>query len=100
RSDADPGAAGELEILGDAAVEIEAGVEIIGICGLERIAEFVKALLVERLRGQFRLTPVTRRDVRPPGAHFQLAVVGQKLCVIAKHGKANMTGAAGVGTYR
>ena len=37
----------ELEILGDAAVEIEAGVEIVGIGRLERIAEFVKALFVE-----------------------------------------------------
>ena len=38
----------ELEVLGDAAVEIEAGVEIIGIGRLQRVAELVEAFLVER----------------------------------------------------
>src|SRR4051812_44745571 len=42
RTDTDPGAAAELEILADAAVEIEAGIEIIGIDGLECIAELVE----------------------------------------------------------
>ena len=84
RADADPGAAGELEILGNAAVEIEAGVEIVGIGRLERIAEFVKAFFVEGRRGQFRLAPIARRDVRPLGANFQLAVVRHQLCVIAR----------------
>src|SRR5437868_4829124 len=80
-------------------VEEEAGVEIIGIGGLQRIAEFVEAFLVERRRRQFRLTPIARRDVRALGAHFQLAVVGQQLCVVTEHWKPDMAGAAGVGTH-
>ena len=90
-----PGAAGELEVLRDAAVEIEAGVEIIGIGRLDGVAELVKALFVERGRGEIGLAPVARRDVRPLGANLELAVVRQQLCIIARHGQADMAGAAG-----
>src|SRR6266516_6069599 len=48
RTDADPGTACELEILGYASVEIETGAEILGVYRLDRIAEFVKAFIVER----------------------------------------------------
>ena len=51
---------------------------------LQRVAEFVKAFLVERRRGQFRLAPIARRDVRPLGADFQLAVVRHQLGVVAR----------------
>ena len=97
RTDADPGAAGELEILGDAAVEIEAGMKSSGIDRLERVAEFVEAFLVERGRGQLRLAPIARRDIRALGAHFQLAVVRDQLGVVARDGQADMAGAAGCG---
>ena len=95
RTDADPGAAGELEILGDAAIEIEAGVKIARIRGLDRVPEFIKTFLVERFRCQLRLPPIARRDVRPFGANLQLAVVGDQLGIVAGHGKPDMAGAAG-----
>src|SRR6267142_2476511 len=74
RADADPGAAGELEILGNAAIEIEAGAEIVCNDRLDRSAEFVKTLVVKSRGGQLRLTPISRRDVRPFGANLQFAV--------------------------
>ena len=100
RTDADPGAAGELEVLGNAAVEIEAGVEIPGIGRPDRIAEFVKALLVEGSRGQLRLPPIARRDVGAPGAHLELAIVGNELGFVAGDGKPDMAGTAGGGANR
>src|SRR6185312_6009781 len=67
-TDGHPGAACKLEILGDAAVEIEAGVEIIDISRLDSVAKLVETFLVEGGLGQFRLTPIARRHVRPAGA--------------------------------
>ena len=95
RPDADPGAAGKLEVFAGAAVEIEPGVEIIGVDRLQRIAHLVEAFLVEGLRGHLRLTPVARHDVRPLGANLQLAVVGHEFRIIAQHRQADMAGAAG-----
>ena len=76
----------ELEILGDAAVEIEAGIEVVGIGRFERVAELVKAFLVEGVRGQLRLAPIARRDVRPLGANFHLAVVRHSLASLPDTG--------------
>ena len=50
RPDADPGAGRELEVLGDAAVEQQALVRIGRVLKLERVAELIKPLLVERRR--------------------------------------------------
>ncbi len=47
RADADPGAACEFEILGDAAIEVETGRKIVRDRGLGGIAEFVKPFLIE-----------------------------------------------------
>ena len=65
-----------------------------------RIAEFVKPLLVERLRGQLRLAPIARRHVRPPGANFQFAVVRNQLRIVAQHGKPDMARTAGGRPHR
>ena len=48
RSDADPGAGCELEIFGKTPVEDEAFCPIVRILEFQRIADFVKAFLVER----------------------------------------------------
>src|SRR3979490_237228 len=61
---------GELEILGDAAVEIEARVEGGKADGLECIAKLVKSFVVEGGCRQFRLPPIARRHVRSPGANL------------------------------
>src|SRR6516225_5733156 len=86
-TDADPGAARELEILGNAAIEVEAGVEIVRLSRLERIAEPVEAFLVEGLAGQFHRPPVAGRHVRSPGTYFELAVARHELCLVAGNGK-------------
>ena len=74
--------------------------EIVGVGRLERIAEFVKAFLVEGISGQFRLAPIARRDIRTLGADFQLAVVRHQLGLVARHRKPDMAGAAGGGIDR
>src|SRR5258708_28731555 len=86
RADADPGAAGELKILGDAAVEIEPGAEIAGVCRLQRIAKLVKTFLVQVGSGQFALPPIARRDIRPLGADLDLAINRNKFGVVAGDG--------------
>jgi len=94
-ADADPGAAGELEIFCNAAVEIEPGIEIVRICRLDRIAEFIKTFFVERRGGELRLPPITRRDVRSLGANLELAIGLNKLRIVAQHRKPDMARAAG-----
>ena len=72
RADADPGAGIELEIFGDAAVEKQPALGALGIGKSDGIADQIKALGVERLRGQLRRLPVTRRDVRSAHPHLEL----------------------------
>src|SRR5947209_6160270 len=100
RADADPGAAGELEIFRDAAVEVEAGMPVVGIGRLDGVAELVEALFIERRPRQFRLAPVTGRHIRPLGANLQLAVIWNELGVVARNRQADMAGAAGGRLHR
>ena len=51
RADGDPGAGHELEVLGDAAVEAEAEVEVVRVGGDEGVAEAEIAFIVEQPRG-------------------------------------------------
>src|SRR6202044_510723 len=95
RTDADPGAAGELEIFGNTAVEVETLGKIAGHRRLRGIAELVETFFVEGSLGEFALTPIARRDIRSPDAQFELAVAGRELDLVAKHRKPDMSGAAG-----
>ncbi len=70
--------------------------EIIRIDWLQRIAEFIEALLVERFCGHGRFAPVARHHVRPAGADLQLAVVRHQLGFVARHRQPDMAGAAGL----
>ena len=63
RAGADPGAAEKLEVLGDAAVEQQALARIGGVDELQRVADLVVALLVERVSGQIGPPPIAGRDV-------------------------------------
>src|SRR5215217_2121242 len=72
RTDTDPGPACEFEILGNAAIEIKTDAEIGGMHRLDRITQLIDAFLIERRRGQFRPTPIARRDVRSLGSNLQL----------------------------
>src|SRR6185437_15565926 len=94
RPDTDPRAAGQLEVLGNAAVEIEAGAEIVGIDRLEGVAEFVESFGVERGGGQLRLPPIARRDVGPTRPDFQFALVRDQLRFITGYRESHMAGAA------
>ena len=52
RPDADPRAGGELEVLGQAAIEDEALARIVGIDELHRVAEPIEAFFVEGRGGE------------------------------------------------
>ena len=90
RPDADPGAGRELEVLGDAALEQQALFGVGRIVEPQRVAEPVEALLVERLRGQLRLAPVARRDVRA-------AAAAPRIC--RRAARASRRGRAAAGRY-
>src|SRR5580700_178884 len=75
-SDRDPGAARELEILGDAAVEAKAFGFVIFVEEAQRVAEAVIPLLVEGFARDRLVAPIARRDVR--AAHAPLELVADR----------------------
>src|SRR5882757_8233251 len=101
RPDIDPRAGRELEILCDAAVEQQAFPRIVGIGEFESIAEAIVALLVEGLRRQVRLSPITRHDARAAHACFELAIHRRKLKLEARCWQADVVRpVAGPRTYQ
>ena len=95
RTDADPGAGGELEILGDAAVEQQALGRIGGVLELQRVADPVKPLVVERRRGERRRAPIAGRDVGALEPRLELAFVRHELELKARQRQADVAGALG-----
>ena len=95
RAGADPGAACELEILGEAAVKHEAFAGIAGVLEPERVTHLVEAFVVEGFLGEVGTPPVARRDVRPLVAGFELAAVGDELQLHAAHRHADVAGLLG-----
>src|SRR5262249_1810272 len=55
------------------------GARILRVLEFERIAQLVKTLRVEGLRGEIALAPITRRDIRPAHARLELAVARHEL---------------------
>jgi hypothetical protein len=69
-----PGAAGELEVLGDAAIEPQAPLGMPGIDQRHRIAETEVAFVVEGRGAERRVVPVAGRDAVAAGAQLELVV--------------------------
>src|SRR5699024_2409481 len=87
-----PGARGQLEVFGDAAVEHQA---LLGTALIEEahgIADPVEPFIVEMLRRELRLPPVTRGDERATHAHFALPATWNELELAAGDGQADDTG--------
>src|ERR1700683_539435 len=79
RADADPGPGRELEIFGEAAVEQQAFGRIGRIGELDRVADLVKALVVERVSREMGRLVIAGRDVEAPEPRFELAVARHEL---------------------
>ena len=93
RADMHPGSGGELEVLGQPAVERDALGGIGRIDQAHRVARAVEALLVERRGGEIGPLPVARRHVRAAHAHFELAAARHQLDLDARHRHADRAGA-------
>ena len=63
-ADPGPGAGGQLEILGEPAVEQQTLAGIVRVDEFERIAQLVEAFRVKGLARERVLPPITERDVR------------------------------------
>jgi len=74
-----PSAGGQLELLGDAAVEQEPGARIAGVFEFERIAELVEAVFVEGLRREVALTPMPGMMLGPRSRASSLPSLGTSL---------------------
>src|SRR5580704_17645497 len=95
RPDADPGAGCELEIFGEAAVEQEA-LGRIGLVGeLDRIADLVKALVVERVGREMRRLVIAGRDIDASEPRFELAVARHELELNTRQRQADIAGSFG-----
>ncbi len=93
RADRDPGAAGELEVLGHAAVEHHAALGPRRVREVAGVADAVVALVVEGLGGLARRVAVARehRDALDP--HLQLVAVGHELQLQPRQRRADAAGA-------
>ena len=94
RTDADPGAGGELEILRHPSVEQKAAFVIAVVDEAQRVTEFVEPLLVERRFGEPGLPPVAGRDARAFHPRLELAGVGDELHLDPRIGNADHAGIA------
>src|SRR3974390_2191965 len=73
RSDADPGAGREFEILGDAAIEQQALFRRRGIGELQRVADLIESFFIEGGAREVLGAPVAGRDGGPAGARFKFS---------------------------
>ena len=90
RPDADPGAGGELEILGDAAVELEALGGIGLVDPFDGVAKPIKAFFIEGFGIGFRIAPIAGGDRGAAQAHFELALDRRELHLDAGHRQADI----------
>jgi hypothetical protein len=91
RAHADPGAGGELEVLGHAAVELHAGFGPRLVGQQPGVADAVVALVVEGLRRQVRCVAVAGEDRHAAHTHLQLLAVGDELQLHARQRQADDT---------
>src|SRR5580658_10252011 len=98
RADADPGPGRELEIFGEAAVEQEALGRIGRVGELDRVADLVKALVVERVSREMRRLVITGSDVDAFEPRFELAVARHELELHAGQRQADIASAFGFPT--
>src|SRR6266850_1580511 len=96
----DPGAGGELEVLGDAAVEDDALHRLLGIGELHRVADAVEPFLVERRAGQVVALVVARHHVRSAHAHLELAAARHELDLARRHRQPDYPGPLHVEMHR
>ena len=75
----DPGSGEQLEVLADPPIEEQSPSRVGQIDELDRVADHVIALVIERLGGHVGLAPVTGKDVGALDAHFHLVGRGHQL---------------------
>jgi hypothetical protein len=92
RADIHPGAGGELEVLGDAAVEQQALAGIVGVLELERVTELVEPIGIEGGGGEIALAPIARHDVGAAQPRLELVVAWNELELHARHRHAHIGG--------
>ncbi len=85
RAHGDPGAGGELEVLGQAAVEHDALCRLAGIGKAHGVARLVEAILVEGRAREIGPFPIAGRHVRAAHAHFELVADRHELELDAGH---------------
>ena len=96
RSDADPGAGGELEVLGNAPVEKKAFGRIGGVLEFERVADFIKPFLVEGGRSDGRRAPIAGRNVGALEPGLELALLGNEFDLDTRQRQADIADALAV----
>ena len=79
RSDADPGASGELEVFREPAVEQQALRRIVRVGEFDGVADLVETLGIEGVRGQLRRPPIARHYVVALQSRFELAFARDEL---------------------
>ena len=99
-ADVHPSAAGELEVLGHAAIEHQAFCCVIGVGEFDRVADAVEAFLVERRLGEVGALVIAGRDVGAAHAHFALAAGRNELQLAACDRQPDHAGAIDVKVHR
>ncbi len=92
RSYADKGAGGQLEVFGNAAIKLQAQVQVGFVNPLHRIARTEEAFFIEVLGGLLWGAPVTRCDVGAPVAQLGLVAHANQLDFQPRRGHPQFTG--------
>ena len=90
RAHADERASAELEVFGNAAIKVQAQVDVVRVNPFDGVAAAKKTFVVKRLAGGFGIAPVARGDVRTFVAHLYLVARVHQLDFQARGGHAQV----------